>query len=151
MIEETEIEIGAAPIVEETNIDPSTNPIAEAIGAAEDIPNPLDGLVEKCAAVRRHRPGGPGAARDRAVIGPRSKCRSQLKKAGCRHRLDEAIAEEAAMRRGEARRRRTSDRAGAVGRAVPRPGQDGLADLDINGHGTWPIRARVSVAGSPAS
>ena len=34
---------------EATEVDISANPIAEAIGAAEDIGDPLDGLVEKCA------------------------------------------------------------------------------------------------------
>jgi len=86
MNEETEIEIGA-------------NPIAEAIGAAEDIADPLDGLVEKCAA-------DPGAAFTPEVLerlGALKKeyraafelLRSKLKTAGCRvTALDEAIAEE---------------------------------------------------------
>jgi hypothetical protein len=85
MNEEREIEIGA-------------NPIAEAISTAEDIPDPLDGLVEKCTT-------DPGTAfmpevperlatlkrDDRAAF---ELLRSKLKKAGCRvTALDEAIAE----------------------------------------------------------
>src|SRR5262245_40715762 len=99
MNEETEIEHGAAPIVERTNTNPGANPIAEAMGAAEDIPDPLDGLVEECAV-------DPGAAfapevlkrlatlkkEDRAAF---EVLRSKLKKAGCRiAALDEVIAEE---------------------------------------------------------
>src|SRR5829696_8213560 len=75
------------------------NLIAEAISAAEDIRDPLDGLVEKSAA-------DPGAAftpdvlealdaltkSDRAGF---EALRAQLKKTGCRvTALDEAIAEE---------------------------------------------------------
>jgi len=55
MNEETEIENGVALIVEEINADPGADLIASAIGSAKDIPDPLDGLVEKCAA-------HPGAA-----------------------------------------------------------------------------------------
>jgi hypothetical protein len=84
---------------EETEIEISATPIAEVIGVAEDIADPLDGLVEKCAA-------DPGAAftpevlerlaelkkEDRAAF---ELLRSKLKKAGCRvTALDEAIAEE---------------------------------------------------------
>jgi hypothetical protein len=113
MNEETEIEHGAAPIVEKTNTAPGADPIAEAIGAAEDIFDPLDGLVEECAA-------DPGAAftadvlerlatlkkEDRAAF---ELLRSQLKKAGCRvTALDEAIAEESGIWAGAARRRPTS-------------------------------------------
>jgi len=79
-------------------IEITANPIADAIGAAEGIADPLDGLAENCAA-------DPGAAftpevlerlaalkkEDRAAF---ELLRSQLKKSGCRvTALDEAIAE----------------------------------------------------------
>ena len=75
------------------------NPILDAIDAAEEIPDPLDGLVEKSAE-------DPGAAftpevlerlvalkaEDRAAF---EALRAKLKKAGCRvTALDEAMAEE---------------------------------------------------------
>ena len=75
------------------------NLIADAIDAAEDIRDPLEGLVEKTAA----DPGAPFTPEvlerlaalkkdDRAAF---EALRSQLKKAGCRvTALDEAIAEE---------------------------------------------------------
>ncbi len=80
------------------------NLIADAIDAAEDIPDPLEGLAEKTAA----DPGAPfmpealGAlcalkTDNRAAF---EALRSQLKKAGCRvTALDEAIAEENDNRR----------------------------------------------------
>ncbi|MGD9880363.1 MAG: hypothetical protein AB7U95_09510, partial [Reyranella sp.] len=135
MNDETEIEIGA-------------NPIAEAIGAAEDIADPLDGLVEKCAA-------DPGAAftpevlerlatlkkEDRAAF---ELLRSQLKKAGCRvAALDEAIAEKS----GDAGRGPTQadiliDLA-QTAELFHAPDGTGFADLDINSHReTWPIRTK---------
>ena len=72
----------------ENEIDTAKNLIAETIGAAEDIPDPLDVLVEKTAA-------DPGAAftpevlerlaamkkDDRAAF---EALRAQLKGAGCR-------------------------------------------------------------------
>ncbi|MBM3492504.1 MAG: hypothetical protein FJX68_19105 [Alphaproteobacteria bacterium] len=135
MNEEPEIAIGA-------------NPITDAISAAEDIADPLDGLVEKCAA-------DPGAAftpqvlerlaqlkkEDRAAF---ELLRSQLKKAGCRvTALDEAIAEES----GDAGRGPTQadiliDLA-QTAELFHAPDGTGFADLDINGHReTWPIRAK---------
>jgi len=135
MNEETEIEIGA-------------NPIAEAIGAAEDIADPLDGLAEKCAA-------DPGAAftpevlerlaelkkDDRAAF---ELLRSQLKKAGCRvTALDEAIAEESGdTGRGPTQADILIDIA-QTAELFHAPDGTGFADLDINGHReTWPIRAK---------
>lgn len=123
--------------------------IADAIDAAEDIRDPLEGLAEKTAA-------DPGAAfapevlerlaalkqEDRAAF---EALRSQLKRAGCRvTALDEAIAEE----NGEA---------GGCGptqadilidltqraELFHAPDGTGFADLDIKGHReTWPIRAK---------
>jgi hypothetical protein len=135
MNEETEIEIGA-------------NPIAEAIGAAKEIADPLDGLVEKSAA----DPGAaftPGVLERLAVLKKEDRAafellRSQLKKAGCRvTALDEAIADES----GDAGRRPTQadiliDLAQAA-QLFHAPDGTGFADLDINGHReTLPIRAK---------
>jgi len=133
---------------EEAEIDMGVDPIAEAIGAAEDIADPLDGLVEKCAA-------DPGAAftpevlerlaalktEDRAAF---ELLRSKLKKAGCRvTALDEAIAEE----NGNAGRGPTQadiliDLA-QTAELFHAPDRTAFAGLDINGHReTWPIRAK---------
>jgi hypothetical protein len=122
--------------------------LADTIGAAEEIHDPLDGLVEKCAA-------DPGAGfapevlerlatlkkEDRAAF---ELLRSQLKKAGCRvTALDEAIAEES----GDTGGRLTQadiliDLAQTAG-LLHTPDGTGFADLDINGHReTWPIRAK---------
>ena len=87
--------------------------IAAAIEAAEEIRDPLDGLVEKTAT----DPGAAVHARGaRAARGPEEEdraafeaLRSNLKKAGCRvTALDEAIARKAAARAGAVRRRLTS-------------------------------------------
>lgn len=133
---------------EKSEIESGANPITDAISAAEDIADPLDGLVEKCAA-------DPGAAftpqvlerlaelkkEDRAAF---ELLRSQLKKAGCRvTALDEAIAEES----GDAGRGPTQadiliDLA-QTAELFHAPDGTGFADLDINGHReTWPIRAK---------
>jgi hypothetical protein len=140
MNEETEIENGA---------DYGADLIAEAIGAAEDIPDPLDGLVEKCAA-------DPGTAftpevlerlanlkkEDRAAF---ELLRSQLKKAGCRvTALDEAIAEESGDTGG--RGPKQADILIELARTAELfhgPDGTGFADLDVNGHReTWPIRTK---------
>lgn len=127
---------------------PIVDPIVEAIDAAEDIADPLDGLVEKIA-------DDPGAAftpevlerltalkkEDRAAF---ELLRSKLKKAGCRvTALDEAIAEE----NGDAGRGPTqADILIELAQAADlfhAPDGTGFADLDINGHReTWPIRAK---------
>jgi hypothetical protein len=124
------------------------NLIAEAISAAEDIPDPLDGLVEKSAA-------DPGAAfspelldrlatlkkEDRATF---ETLRARLKKAGCRvAALDEAIAKENC---DGGRRPTQADILLDLARTAElfhAPDGTGYADLDINGHReTWPIRAK---------
>ena len=111
--------------------DEPENLIADAIDAAEDIRDPLEGLVEKAAT-------DPGAAfvpevlerlaalkkDDRAAF---EALRSQLKKAGCRvTALDEAIAEESGDGRARTDAGRHPDRTRAVGRTVPRPGRHRL-------------------------
>jgi hypothetical protein len=125
------------------------NLIAEAIGAAEDISDPLDGLVEKSVA-------DPGAAfmpevlerlaalkkEDRAAF---EMLRSKLKKTGCRvTALDDAIAEETGDtgRRGPTQADILIELAQSAELFHARDGF-GFADLDINGHReTWPIRAK---------
>jgi hypothetical protein len=125
------------------------NLIAAAIDAAEDIRDPLEGLVERTAT----DPGAPFATDalvrlallkkdDRAAF---EALRAQLKGAGCRvTALDEAIAEE----NGETAGRGPTQadilidlaQSAALFRA---PDGTGFADLDINGHReTWPIRAK---------
>jgi len=125
------------------------NLIAEAISAAEDIRDPLDGLVEKSAA-------DPGAAfmhdvlealdalskSDRAAF---EALRAQLKKVGCRvTALDEAIAEENGDTGGRAPKQ--ADLLIELAETTElfhAPDGTGFADLDINGHReTWPIRGK---------
>jgi hypothetical protein len=149
MNKETKIENGAALIAEKFNADSGANSIASAIGAAEDIFNPLDGLFEKCAA-------DPGAAfapavlerlatlkkEDRAAF---ELLRSKLKKAGCRvTALDEMIAEESGDMggRGPTQADILIDLA-RTAELFHAPDGTGFADLDINGHReTWPIRGK---------
>ncbi len=125
------------------------NLIADAIDAAEEVRDPLEGLVEKTAA----DPGAPFAPEvlerlaalkkdDRAAF---EALRAQLKKAGCRvTALDEAIAEESgdAGGRGPTQADILIDLAQAA-ELFHAPDGTGFADLDINGHReTWPIRAK---------
>jgi hypothetical protein len=124
------------------------NIIAEAIGAAEDFPDPLDGLEEKSAA-------DPGAAftpevldrlatlkkEDRATF---ETLRARLKKACCRvTALDEAIAaENCDGGRGQTQADILIDLA-QTAELFHAPDGTGFADLDINGHReTWPIRSK---------
>ena len=124
------------------------NLIAAAIDAAEEILDPLDGLVEKSA-------NDPGAAftpevlerlaalkkEDRAAF---EALRARLKKAGCRvTALDEAIAEETgAGGRGPTQADILLDLAGAAELFHSADGT-AFADIEINGHReTWPIRAK---------
>ena len=107
----------------------SETPIAAAIDAAEDFPDPLDGLVEKAAT-------DPGAAFEAL--------RARLKQAGCRvTALDEAIAEETGAR---GRRPTQADvLINLLGAADLFHSADGaaVADININGHReTWPVRTK---------
>jgi hypothetical protein len=123
--------------------------IAEAIGAAEETPDPLDGLIERTAT-------DPGAAltpevlerlaalkkEDRAAF---ELVRSKLKKSGCRVTvLDDAIAEGSGENGG--RGPRQSDILIDLAQSADlfhAPDGTCFADLDINGHReTWPIRAK---------
>jgi hypothetical protein len=132
-------------------VDPADNdnPISAAINAAEEVRDPLEGLVEKTAA-------DPGAAfvpvvlerlaalkrENRAVL---EALRSQLKKTGCRvTALDEAIAEESGNTGG--RGLTQADILIELAQAAElfhAPDGGGFADLGINNHReTCPIRAK---------
>ncbi len=125
------------------------NLIATVIDAAEDIRDPLDGLVERTTA----DPGAPFAPEALERLAALKKensagfeaLRAQLKKARCRVTvLDEAIAEE----NGEAGGRGPTQADILIDLAQSAelfhgPDGTGFADLDINGHReTWPIRAK---------
>jgi hypothetical protein len=133
----------------ESKIDTAKSQVAEAIGAAEDIPDPLDGLVEKTAS-------DPGAAFTPEVLerlaamkkderAAFEALRAQLKSAGCRvTALDEAIAEESGDvgGRGPTQADILIDLAQTV-ELFHALDETGFADLDINGHReTWPIRTK---------
>ncbi len=125
------------------------NPISATIDAAEDVADPLDGLVERVATDA----GAPFAPQvlvrlcelkreDRRAF---EVLRVQLKKAGCRvTALDDAIAEE----NGDTGRRGPSEADILIGLAADAgllhaPDDTGYADLKINGHReTWPIRSK---------
>jgi hypothetical protein len=123
--------------------------IAAVIEAAEDIRDPLDGLVEKAAT-------DPGAAfapdalerivalkrDDRAAF---EVLRGQLKSAGCRvTALDEAIAEESGDTGG--RGPKQADILIELAQSADlfhAPDGTTCADVDINSHReTWPIRSK---------
>jgi hypothetical protein len=125
---------------DDTEIGEAENPIVEAIGAAEEIHDPLDGLVEKSAA-------DPGAAFRPDVLEQLAALktddpakfevvRAQLKKAGCRVRvLDNAIAEESPEPGG----RDPSQADFLVDLAQTAdlfhaPDGTGYADVDVKGH-----------------
>jgi hypothetical protein len=125
------------------------NLIAVAIEAAEDIRDPLEGIVEKTAT----DPGAPFAADtlerlaalkkdDRAAF---EALRAQLKSANCRvTALDEALAEENGDRgrRGPTQADILMDLAQSA-ELFHAPDGTGFADLDINGHReTWAIRTK---------
>jgi hypothetical protein len=123
--------------------------ITAAIDAAEDVRDPLEGLVEKAKT-------DPGAAfvpevlerlaalkkEDRAAF---ETLRAQLKKVGCRvTQLDRDIPRDDC---GETGRRRTqADILIELARAADlfhTPDGTGFADVEINGHReTWPIRSK---------
>ena len=129
-------------------VEPDT-PIDAAIDAAEEIRDPLDGLVEKTST----DPGAPFAPDalerlatlkkvDRAAF---EALRAHLKNAGCRvASLDDAIAEENGDMGGRSPTKADILIAFALtAELFHTPDGKGFADLDINGHReTWPIRAR---------
>ena len=123
--------------------------ISDTIDDAEEVHDPLDGLVEKTA-------GDPGAPftpevlealaalkkDDRAAF---EALRARLKSAGCRvTALDEAIAEESGDvgGRGPTQADILIDLA-QTAELFHAPDGTGFADLDVNGHReTWPIRSK---------
>ena len=128
--------------------DGDENPVAAAIAAAEEIPDPLDGLTERVA----DDPGAPFAPEVLERISAMKKedragfeaLRVQLKKAGCHvTALDKAIIQ----KNGDGGRRPTQadiliDLAGTAELFHSADGT-AFADLDINGHReTWPVRTK---------
>ena len=128
--------------------DGDENPVAAAISAAEEIPDPLDGLIDRVA----DDPGAPFIPEVLERISAMKKenraafevLRAKLKKAGCRVTvLDEAIMEES----GDGGRRPTQadiliDLAGTAELFHSADGT-AFADLDINDHReTWPVRSK---------
>jgi hypothetical protein len=124
------------------------NLIRDAIDGAEEIPDPLEGLVERCAE-------DPGAAftlevlerlaalkkEDRAAF---ETLRTRLKKAGCRvTALDEAIAEETGDGgRGPTQADILIDLANAADLFHSADGA-AFADIEIGDHReTWPVRTK---------
>ena len=125
------------------------NLIAAAIDAAEDIGDPLEGLIERTATDRSAPFATDALVRlaalkkdDRAAF---EVLRTQLKGAGCRvTALDEGIAEENGETggRGPTHADILIDLAQSA-ELFHAPDGTGFADLDINGHReTWPIRAK---------
>jgi hypothetical protein len=127
-----------------------------AIDPAEDIRDPLDGLVEKTAA-DLGAPFTPEALERLAALKKEDRAafealRTQLKKSGCRvTALDDAIAEE----NGDAGGRgpTQADILIELARSAElfhTPDGTGFADLDINSHRqTWPIRGLSPLARAP--
>jgi hypothetical protein len=125
------------------------NLVAAAIDAAEDIRDPLNGLVEKTAT----DPGAPFAPDALGRLASLKKdnraafeaLRAQLKGSGARvTALDEAIAEENGETggRGPTQADILIDLAQSA-ELFHAPDSTGFADLDVNGHReTWPIRAK---------
>ena len=124
------------------------NPILDAINAAEEFADPLDGVVEKSAEdpgavftpeVLQHLIGLK--AEDRAAF---EALRARLKKAGCRvTALDKAIADESGGGgRGPTQADILIDLASAVELFHSADGT-AFADLTMNDHReTWPVRTK---------
>jgi hypothetical protein len=132
-----------------TDYDHNEEIITETIDCAEEVRDPLEGLVEKT----RIDPGAPFTPEvlerlaalkkdDRAVF---ENLRAQLKDAGCRvTALDEALAEESGDLggRGPTQADILLDLAQAA-ELFHTADSTGYVDLDFNGHReTWPIRSR---------
>ncbi len=123
--------------------------IAAAINAAEDVDDPLIGLVERTVA-DPGAPFAPDATEGLALLkkedrGAFEALRAQLKKVGCRvTELDGAIAQESGDTGG--RGPTQADVLIEVAQSAELfhiPDGTGFADLDINGHReTWPIRSK---------
>jgi hypothetical protein len=123
--------------------------VAAVIDAAEDMRDPLEGLLEKTSA----DPGAPfvpNALEHLAALKKDDRStfeglRAQLKKTACRvTALDEAIA---AVHGNTTERRPTQAdiliELAQSAELFHTPDGNGFADLDINGHReTWPIRSK---------
>jgi hypothetical protein len=125
------------------------NLVADTINSAEEIRDPLDGLVDKTNA----DPGAPFEPEVLELLATLKKndraafeaLRAKLKKAGCRvTALDEVIGVESGDN-GE-RKPTQADILIELAQAAElfhTPDSTGYADLDVNGHReTWPIRAK---------
>ncbi len=139
-------ETGTPDTVPDEMADGGDNPIAAAVAVAEEVPDPLDGLIERAA----DDPGAPFAPEVLERLSAMKKedragfegLRAKLKKAGCRvTALDEAIIEENGDGgRGPSQADILIDLAGAAELFHAADGT-AFADLDINGHReTWPVR-----------
>ena len=126
----------------------ATNSIEAAIDSAEEITDPLDGLIKRVA----DDPGAPfepdvleGLSalkrEDRAAF---EALRFQLKKAGCRvTALDEAIMEESGGGRREPTQADILIDLADGAELFHSPDGTALADIDIKGHReTWPVRTK---------
>ena len=123
--------------------------IADVVDAADDVRDPLDGLVEKIGT----DPGAPFASDvlERLAMlkkddrGAFEALRARLKKAGCRlTALDEALADENTDVSGRGPKQADILIELAQTAELFRSSDgSGFADLDINGHReTWPIRSK---------
>jgi hypothetical protein len=123
--------------------------ISDIIDDAEEVHDPLDGLIEKTAS----DPGAPFTPEmlealaalkrdDRAAF---EALRAQLKRAGCRvTAIDKAIAEESGdVGGGRPTQADILLDLAQTAKLFHAPDGTGFADLDINGHReTWPIRSK---------
>jgi hypothetical protein len=125
-----------------------SNPILDAIDAAEEISDPLDGIVERSA-------NDPGAGftpivlerlaalkkDDRAAF---EVLRAKLKKAGCRvTALDDAIAQESGGRGREPTQADMLIELAGAAQLFHSPDSTAFADFEVNGHReTWPVRTK---------
>jgi hypothetical protein len=123
--------------------------IADRVDSAQDVPDPLEGLVEKS----KSNAGAafqPDVLRELARLKKEDPAafevlRDELKKAGCRvTALDEAIPEEISDTGGP--RSRQADILIGLAQSAElfhAPDDTTFADLNINGHReTWPTRAK---------
>ncbi|SDF12653.1 hypothetical protein [Thalassobaculum litoreum] len=121
--------------------------VAEAIDAAAEVTDPLDGLVERLA----HDPGAAFTPEVLARLNELKRedrptfegLRARLKQAGCRvTQLDGAIADERGGGRGSSQADTLIGLVAEAGLFHAADGK-GYADLNINGHReTWPIRSK---------
>jgi hypothetical protein len=123
--------------------------IADAIDGAEEIRDPLEGLLERTA-LDKVAPFAPDVLEQLAILKKNNRAafesvRAQLKEAGCRvTALDDALPKEDGNTSGRGPKQ-ADILIGLAAEADVFHAADGTgyADLKINGHReTWPIRAR---------